>query len=218
MRSVLLAYPLSVLLAANVALASSPARLEALSLTGGALESSLHNLSRRFDVQILFQPSAVRGVQAPSLRGDYTLARALTELLAASPLIFESTAQGVVVKRHKLQPQRFELPEEPRIEEVLVYAYRQSLSSARDQKRDSALITEIVLSQDIADFPNLNLAEALQRVPGVAITRGGGRGASYCPAGPGTALFPGGTQRHGRVGQLRFPHGQPGAENPGPGL
>src|SRR5690606_13523688 len=40
-------------------------------------------------------------------------------------------------------------------------------------------------AQDIADFPDNNLAESLQRIPGVAITRSGGEGRNISVRGLG---------------------------------
>lgn len=65
---------------------------------------------------------------------------------------------------------------EPIIEEIVVSAYRTSLMAARDLKRNAVGSQDSIVAEDIADFPDLNLAESLQRIPGVAITREGGEG------------------------------------------
>lgn len=59
---------------------------------------------------------------------------------------------------------------------ILVQGYKQSLATATAAKRADNGIVEVIDAQGIADFPDLNLAEALQRVPGVAIDRDGGEG------------------------------------------
>ena len=59
---------------------------------------------------------------------------------------------------------------------VVVTGFRESLAAAIDAKRDDAGIVDVITSEDIADFPDLNLAESLQRVPGVQIDRDGGEG------------------------------------------
>lgn len=72
------------------------------------------------------------------------------------------------------------------IEEVTVTAsYRDSLAKALDQKRNSVGSTDTILAEDIADFPDLNLAESLQRIPGVAITRDAGEGRNISVRGLG---------------------------------
>ncbi|MFV8781026.1 TonB-dependent receptor [Microbulbifer sp. SA54] len=72
------------------------------------------------------------------------------------------------------------------LEEVTVTAsYRDSLSKALDQKRDAVGSKDTILAEDIADFPDLNLAESLQRIPGVAITRDAGEGRNISVRGLG---------------------------------
>ena len=60
--------------------------------------------------------------------------------------------------------------------DIVVTGYRSSLAAARDAKRDATIIKETIAASDIAAFPDLNLAEALQRLPGVAINREAGEG------------------------------------------
>lgn len=63
------------------------------------------------------------------------------------------------------------------MEEVVVTgSYAGSLAQALDTKRDSAGMVDSILAEDIADFPDQNLAESLQRIPGVTIDRDGGQG------------------------------------------
>jgi len=61
-------------------------------------------------------------------------------------------------------------------EAIVVTGYRASLDLARDVKRQSTIIQDSIVADDIAAFPDLNLAEALQRLPGVAINREAGEG------------------------------------------
>ncbi len=62
------------------------------------------------------------------------------------------------------------------VEEVIVTGYRQSLEQSLDAKRATAGAVDAIFAEDIADFPDTNLAESVQRVPGVAIDRVGGEG------------------------------------------
>ncbi|WP_250459278.1 TonB-dependent receptor [Microbulbifer litoralis] len=63
------------------------------------------------------------------------------------------------------------------IEEVVVTgSYARSLEKAVDIKRDSVGFADAIVATDIADFPEQNLAEALQRMPGVTIERNKGLG------------------------------------------
>ena len=55
-------------------------------------------------------------------------------------------------------------------------SYVKSLEKAVDMKRNSTGFSDSVVASDIADFPEQNLAEALQRMPGVTIERNKGLG------------------------------------------
>jgi iron complex outermembrane recepter protein len=59
---------------------------------------------------------------------------------------------------------------------VVVTGFRGSLAAAIEAKREEVAIVDVITAEDIADFPDLNLAESLQRVPGVQIDRDGGEG------------------------------------------
>lgn len=61
-------------------------------------------------------------------------------------------------------------------EEVVVTGFRQSITRAKDLKQEAVGARDSIVAEDIADFPDMNLAESLQRVPGIAITREGGEG------------------------------------------
>ncbi|HEY0647217.1 TonB-dependent receptor [Phenylobacterium sp.] len=62
------------------------------------------------------------------------------------------------------------------VQEVVVTGFRASLASAIQVKKAETDIVDVINAEDIADFPDLNLAESLQRIPGVAIDRDGGEG------------------------------------------
>ncbi|MFT4074385.1 MAG: TonB-dependent receptor [Asticcacaulis sp.] len=61
-------------------------------------------------------------------------------------------------------------------QEVVVTGYRKSLTAARSIKKNSDIQKDVIVAEDMAKFPELNLAESLQRLPGVQITREAGEG------------------------------------------
>jgi iron complex outermembrane receptor protein len=63
------------------------------------------------------------------------------------------------------------------IETVVVTGIRASMQRAMDIKRDATTIVDAVSAEDIGKFPDKNIADALQRVPGVnTVSAGGGEG------------------------------------------
>ncbi len=62
------------------------------------------------------------------------------------------------------------------VSEVVVTGYRAALRSAIDTKKNSDVMLDAINAEDIADFPDSNLAESLQRLPGISIDRDNGEG------------------------------------------
>ena len=71
------------------------------------------------------------------------------------------------------------------LQEVVVTGYRNSLEQAINIKRDMDAEADTILAEDIGKFPDQNLAESLQRIPGVAITREEGEGREITVRGLG---------------------------------
>jgi len=71
------------------------------------------------------------------------------------------------------------------IEEVVVTGFRASLNAALVAKQAQVGSIDMIVAEDIADFPDLNLAESLQRVPGVVIARDAGEGRQISVRGLG---------------------------------
>ncbi len=85
-----------------------------------------------------------------------------------------------------------EVPNEPNdarmIEEIEVVGIRGSLQAASDMKRDSAVIQDSIVVEDIGKFPDQNVAESLQRISGVSIDRDRGEGSKITVRGFGPAF------------------------------
>ncbi|MFP1132253.1 TonB-dependent receptor [Asticcacaulis sp. W401b] len=71
------------------------------------------------------------------------------------------------------------------IQTVVVTGYRASLQSALNTKRNADVMIDAINAEDIADFPDANLAESLQRIPGISIDRDNGEGRTITVRGLG---------------------------------
>jgi TonB-dependent receptor len=69
--------------------------------------------------------------------------------------------------------------------EIVVTGVRASLEAAMDLKRDSTGVVDAISAEDIGKFPDTNLAESLQRIPGVSINRVNGEGSQVTVRGFG---------------------------------
>ncbi|MGF7150776.1 TonB-dependent receptor [Sphingomonas zeicaulis] len=76
------------------------------------------------------------------------------------------------------------LPQEA-AQDIVVTGFRASLNSALNLKRNETATIDAIKAEDIAEFPDLNLAESLQRIPGVAISRVNGEGRNISVRGLG---------------------------------
>ena len=68
---------------------------------------------------------------------------------------------------------------------IVVSGYRKSLEAGLNIKRQSISAVDAIVAEDIGKFPDKNLAESMQRIPGVAITRDGGEGREITVRGLG---------------------------------
>lgn len=83
-------------------------------------------------------------------------------LFTAASVAALATATGAFAQTEPAQEQD---------DEIVVTGFRQSLADALDRKRESDLIQESVTAEDIGEFPDRNVAEALSRLPGVQVDR-----------------------------------------------
>jgi len=71
------------------------------------------------------------------------------------------------------------------VEEVVVTGIRKSLRDNMNIKREAVGVVDAVTAEDIGKFPDTNLAESLQRIPGVSIDRQNGEGSKVTVRGFG---------------------------------
>ena len=108
--------------------------------------------------------------------------RALHYGVSAGALALAMTFAGAAAAQDTSAPAAAPADE---VEAVVVTGFRASLANALDVKRRENDLVDVIKAQDIADFPDLNLAESLQRVPGVSIDRDGGEGRTITVRGLG---------------------------------
>lgn len=106
------------------------------------------------------------GVSLAALMG--ASAAAAQAVLASEPVTQEAAQDATVV------------------DEIVVTGFRSSLQQALNIKRREAGAVDAILAEDMADFPDQNLAEAIQRLPGVTIDRVNGQGTTISVRGLGS--------------------------------
>jgi TonB-dependent receptor len=73
------------------------------------------------------------------------------------------------------------------VEEVIVTGQRASIQSAQDVKKNSVVIVDSIVAEDIGKLPDRSVTEALQRVPGVTVGRYTSNDAEH-PAAEGSGV------------------------------
>jgi TonB-dependent receptor len=77
--------------------------------------------------------------------------------------------------------------DENALEEVVVTGYRQSLENSTSAKRDAVGFVDAIFAEDIGKFPDSNIAESFNRIPGITISREtSGEGLNIAIRGLGT--------------------------------
>lgn len=76
----------------------------------------------------------------------------------------------------------------PAENQIVVSGIRSSLSNAAAVKRNSDAIIDAIATEDLGKFPDSNVAESLQRIPGVSIDRSNGEGRFVTVRGFGPAF------------------------------
>jgi iron complex outermembrane receptor protein len=72
---------------------------------------------------------------------------------------------------------------------IVVTGFRSSLNAALNEKRNASVAIDSIKAEDVGKFPDSNLAESMQRVPGIALARGdGGEGKNISVRGLGAAF------------------------------
>jgi TonB-dependent receptor len=98
----------------------------------------------------------------------------------------ETTPAQTGITADATTPTEVQAPAQPSVaQEIVVTGFRGSLRSALNEKRRSNVQVDVINAEDIADFPDSNLAESLQRLPGVSIDRDNGEGRGITVRGLG---------------------------------
>lgn len=75
------------------------------------------------------------------------------------------------------------------LEEIVVVGVRAALASALDIKRNADTVVDSITATDIGAFPDKSVSEALQRVPGITVSRLQSSDDSTHPSGEGTSVL-----------------------------
>jgi iron complex outermembrane receptor protein len=170
------------------------------------LALALNQFAAQSDRQILFSTEAVDSKSSTEIKGELQPEVALRQLLKGTGLTYRVTSDKTILVEKRQAGDTANPPQQsplrlaeaggsesvsqnqtatatqksdsgdPPLSEVVVSGFRESLAEAHALKRDAVGSEDVIVAEDIAAFPDLNLAESLQRIPGVTIDRDSGEG------------------------------------------
>ena len=196
----------ALLLFASAARGEGLAREARFNIDPQPLESAIIKFSKQAEIQILASSTELDGVRSSGVKGRHRIDEALQALLARTGLSYktvseqtialipvrsaesegailltsarEQTAADLNGQEEKPEPQQQPPSDQvqPVTEEITVVGITESLQEAVKVKRESSGIVDAIAAKDVHKLPDKNLAEAVQRVPGVVINREFGEG------------------------------------------
>jgi iron complex outermembrane receptor protein len=153
-----------------------------LALPAQPLSDALRSVAQKTGESILFTPESVEGLKAPAISGTMSAGQAVTLLTQGTDLeVVSDGSNGLIVRRPSQR--RAAEPAFPAadgdtapVETLVVNGFRSSLEVSLDLKRRALDSSDSILAEDIAKFPDMNVSESLQRIPGITLARDQGEG------------------------------------------
>jgi TonB-dependent receptor len=167
------------------------------------LGTALSSYAEVSGVDLVANPAAVKGKRSRGIKGNFSPEDALSEILRGTSLDYRMSSNGSVIvgatmgyvpasvpagsvdgvqlAQNEPQPLPQDQPAaaQPSAEQtqaIVVTGIRASLQQSRDIKRNATGVVDAISAEQIGKFPDVNLAESLQRIPGVSIERRNGEG------------------------------------------
>lgn len=165
------------------------AQTRSFDLPAQSAVNSIPMFARQAGIQIVAPTDQLAGINTRAIHGELDWHQALKKLLEGTPLVVSSDEGAIVILQLAEKSRAPVAAPTPKptvsatdgaddrpLEEVVVSGYVESLQQSHALKRDAVGTEDVIVAEDIAAFPDLNLAESLQRVPGVTINRDSGEG------------------------------------------
>lgn len=150
------------------------------------LAQALTQYAEQSNLQILFRPESLPNIDVEPLQGQFTHTQALDLLLRNTQLQYTVSARGAVVIQATAAAPPIQPPAPtetvnkksaaPVPEEMLVTGINTSLRRNLLTKREAGGVLDAMNAEDAGKFPDKNIADSLQRIPGVSVDRIWGEG------------------------------------------
>lgn len=172
------------------------AQVKSFNVPAQPAQSGIPLFAKQAELQILVPEKLAMGQTTAAVQGTMPVQDGLRRLLSGTSLTPVTQSNGaVILMKAGLEtpvsaamaapatapiavdaPAAVQPAALPDTTEVVVKGTRGALMKARDLKRRAPNLIESIVAEDIGKMPDTNLAESIQRIPGVAMTREGGEG------------------------------------------
>ncbi len=173
------------------------AQVRTFNIQAQPAQSGIPQFAQQAELQIVVPEKLALGQNTAAVQGTMTVQDGLRRLLTGTSLTPVTQSNGaLILMKASLEtpvnaaavataaatpaatdaPAADPAPAATDTTEVVVKGTRAALMKARDLKRRAPNIIESIVAEDIGKMPDTNLAESIQRIPGVAMTREGGEG------------------------------------------
>ena len=162
---------------------------------------SLSYVAEQANITLIFPFEAMASKTANAIEGEYSVENALGQLLQGTGyavsvrsnghinIVLAKKSLGGIEVMHKLNKvasavmmmvaassvampaSAQEAQSSDQFEEIVVTGIRGSLQRAADIKRGSDVVVDAISAEELGKFPDINVAESLSRITGVAVTR-----------------------------------------------
>ncbi len=142
---------------------------------------SLINFAEQAEITLLFPVENIQNIMANPLVGSYSIITALQLLLKDSGLqmaVDNSGRIAIYVDKNSLKESSAIAPSKdkadiahPSVERITVKGIKGSIKYSINYKRLSNEILDVISTEDIGQLPDENIADALQRIPGIQMSR-----------------------------------------------
>lgn len=153
------------------------------------LSRALITFSKQAEMVFIAPTNLLDTIRSNAVIGEYSPNDALQQLLEGTG--FVGTISLGLPPTLLISPSEvaeIEVVDHNAVDEVVVVGLRKSLNSALALKQNANNVIDAIIAEDIGKSTDQNIAEALQRVPGIAINRLDGEGSTISVRGAGPDL------------------------------
>ncbi len=148
--------------------------------------TAIPEFAQQAQIQVIAPARDLAGVSTPAVRGEMDVRAALRQLISGTPLHIARDEGAIITLRSNLRApggksgglsgRQIDLPADAapmasdasQVEELVVVGGRLLERRAVAARRESTQIMDSVTSDELGRLPDYNIAEALQRLPGIA--------------------------------------------------